>query len=46
MGHQNVRVVSNMGWERIHKERKMHRAKFYSLSKRGKGHGVEKYISS
>ena len=38
-----VRVAVDMGWERIHKERKMHRAKFYSLSKRGKGRGMENY---
>ena len=32
-----IRVVSDAGCERIHKEKKMQRAKFYSLSKRGKG---------
>ena len=38
-----VRVAVDMGWERIHKERKMHRAKFYSLSKSEKEPGVENY---
>ena len=41
-----VRVVSDTGWERIHKEKKVQRVKFYSLSKKGEGHGVERYIST
>ena len=42
----SVRVVGDVGCEKVHKEKERQRAKFYSLSKRGKGHGVEKYISS
>ena len=38
----SVKVVSNMDCERIHKEKKRQRAKFYSLSKREMGHGIER----
>ena len=42
-----VRVASDMGCEKIHKEKKKRqRANFYSLSKGGKGHGVAPSTSS
>ena len=37
-------MASDTGCERIHKEKKRQRAKFYSLSQGEKGHGVERYI--
>lgn len=41
-----VRVAVDAGWEKIHKERKMQKAEFYSLSKGGKALGTEKFTST
>ena len=41
----NVRVVGDMGCERIHKEKKVERVEFLFTRQERRGHGVERYTS-